>query len=100
LILETTMPRLTALAVLAATAYSEAPLASSASASASASPAAAVTVEQGAVRLGATSGACGLEVSAFRNRDGSRVAEILNTGTTDQPATAAPRPTSRTRRTR
>jgi Glycosyl hydrolase family 30 beta sandwich domain len=39
------------------------------------------------VRLGATSGACGLEVSAFRNRDGSRVAEILNTGTTDQPVT-------------
>ena len=39
------------------------------------------------MRLGATSGACGLEVSAFRNRDGSRVAEILNTGTTDQPVT-------------
>jgi glucuronoarabinoxylan endo-1,4-beta-xylanase len=42
-------------------------------------------IRPGAVRLGASSTASGLEVSAFRNADGSRVAEILNTGSTDQP---------------
>lgn len=30
----------------------------------------------------------------FRNRDGSRVAEILNTGTTDQPVTLRGRATA------
>lgn len=42
-------------------------------------------IRPGAVRIGASSTASGLEVSAFRNRDGSRVAEILNTAATDQP---------------
>ena len=42
-------------------------------------------IRPGAVRIGASSTASGLEVSAFRNADGSRVAEILNTGSTDQP---------------
>jgi glucosylceramidase len=44
-------------------------------------------VRPGAVRPGATSTDSGLEVSAFRNRDGSRVTKILNAGTTDQPVT-------------
>ena len=44
-------------------------------------------IRPGAVRLGASSAASGLEVSAFRNRDGSRVVEILNTGTSGQPVT-------------
>lgn len=42
-------------------------------------------IRPGAVRVGATTFDGALEVSAFRNRDGSRVIEILNTGTTDQP---------------
>jgi glucuronoarabinoxylan endo-1,4-beta-xylanase len=42
-------------------------------------------IRPGAVRVGATTSDGSLEVSAFRNRDGSRVVEILNTGTTDQP---------------
>jgi glucuronoarabinoxylan endo-1,4-beta-xylanase len=42
-------------------------------------------IRPGAVRLDASSTASGLEVSAFRNADGSRVAEILNTGPTDRP---------------
>lgn len=42
-------------------------------------------IRPGAVRLGASSTASGLEVSAFRNADGSRVAEILNTGSAGQP---------------
>jgi O-glycosyl hydrolase len=44
-------------------------------------------IRPGAVRPGATSTDSGLEVSAFRNRDGSRVTKILNAGTTDQPVT-------------
>jgi O-glycosyl hydrolase len=42
-------------------------------------------IRPGAVRIGATTADGSLEVSAFRNHDGSRVVEILNTGTTDQP---------------
>jgi O-glycosyl hydrolase len=42
-------------------------------------------IRPGAVRIGATSFDSSLQVSAFRNRDGSRVMEILNTGTTGQP---------------
>ncbi|KAA9380940.1 hypothetical protein F5972_07610 [Microbispora cellulosiformans] len=38
-------------------------------------------IRPGAVRLGATASDPGLKVSAFRNADGSRVVEILNTGT-------------------
>jgi glucuronoarabinoxylan endo-1,4-beta-xylanase len=38
-------------------------------------------IRPGAVRLGATASDSALQVSAFRNRDGSRVIEILNTGT-------------------
>jgi glucuronoarabinoxylan endo-1,4-beta-xylanase len=42
-------------------------------------------IRPGATRIGAASPDSSLQVSAFRNRDGSVVAEILNTGTTDQP---------------
>jgi O-glycosyl hydrolase len=42
-------------------------------------------IRPGAVRVGATTSDGDLEVSAFVNRDGSRVLEILNSGTTDQP---------------
>ena len=42
-------------------------------------------IRPGATRIAAVSPDGSLEVSAFRNRDGSLVAEILNTGTTDQP---------------
>jgi glucuronoarabinoxylan endo-1,4-beta-xylanase len=42
-------------------------------------------IRPGAVRVGATTSDGSLEVSAFRNSDGSRVIEILNTGTTDEP---------------
>jgi glucuronoarabinoxylan endo-1,4-beta-xylanase len=42
-------------------------------------------IRPGAVRLGASSPDSSLAVSAFRNRDGSTVVEILNTGTTDAP---------------
>jgi O-glycosyl hydrolase len=42
-------------------------------------------IRPGAVRIGATSADSSLDVSAFRNRDGSKVVEVLNTGTTDQP---------------
>ncbi|MDH2424368.1 glycoside hydrolase [Sphaerisporangium sp. TRM90804] len=38
-------------------------------------------IRPGAVRIGARTTAEGLKVSAFRNADGSRVVEILNTGT-------------------
>jgi glucuronoarabinoxylan endo-1,4-beta-xylanase len=44
-------------------------------------------IRPGAVRIGATSDNSNMQVSAFRNRDGSRVVEILNTGTSDQPVT-------------
>jgi O-glycosyl hydrolase len=44
-------------------------------------------IRPGAVRIGATADNSNLQVSAFRNRDGSRVVEILNSGTTDQPVT-------------
>jgi glucuronoarabinoxylan endo-1,4-beta-xylanase len=44
-------------------------------------------IRPGAVRIGTTSDNSNLQVSAFRNRDGSRVVEILNTGTADQPVT-------------
>lgn len=44
-------------------------------------------IRPGAVRIGATASGAGLQVSAFRNRDGSRVVEILNTGTADEPVT-------------
>jgi glucuronoarabinoxylan endo-1,4-beta-xylanase len=42
-------------------------------------------IRPGAVRLGASSGASGLEVTAFRNRDGSLAIVALNTGTTATP---------------
>jgi O-glycosyl hydrolase len=42
-------------------------------------------IRPGAVRVGATSSVGALDVSAFRNRDGSQVIEILNTGTTAAP---------------
>jgi O-glycosyl hydrolase len=38
-------------------------------------------IRPGAVRLGASSPDPALKVSAFRNRDGSKVVEVLNTGT-------------------
>jgi glucuronoarabinoxylan endo-1,4-beta-xylanase len=38
-------------------------------------------IRPGAVRVGATASTAALQVSAFRNRDGSRAVEILNTGT-------------------
>ncbi|MFI0728212.1 glycoside hydrolase [Streptomyces sp. NPDC021225] len=38
-------------------------------------------IRPGAVRVAASSGAEGVKVTAFRNRDGARVLEILNTGT-------------------
>jgi glucuronoarabinoxylan endo-1,4-beta-xylanase len=41
-------------------------------------------IRPGAVRIGATSDNSNLQVSAFRNRGGSRVVEILNTGTSDE----------------
>jgi len=37
-------------------------------------------IRPGAVRVGATAATAALQVSAFRNRDGSQVAEILNNG--------------------
>jgi O-glycosyl hydrolase len=42
-------------------------------------------IRPGAVRIGAASTDSDLSVSAFANRDGSMVVEILNTGTTAQP---------------
>jgi glucuronoarabinoxylan endo-1,4-beta-xylanase len=42
-------------------------------------------IRPGAVRVGASASSSALDVSAFRDRDGSRVVEILNTGTTAQP---------------
>jgi glucuronoarabinoxylan endo-1,4-beta-xylanase len=42
-------------------------------------------IRPGAVRIGATASGGDLSVSAFRNRDGSKVIEILNTGTAAQP---------------
>lgn len=42
-------------------------------------------IRPGAVRVGASASSSALEVSAFRDRDGSWVVEILNTGTTAQP---------------
>jgi glucuronoarabinoxylan endo-1,4-beta-xylanase len=42
-------------------------------------------IRPGAVRIGAASTDSDLAVSAFANRDGSLVVEILNTGTTAQP---------------
>ncbi len=42
-------------------------------------------IRPGAVRVGASASSSALDVSAFRDRDGSWVVEILNTGTTDQP---------------
>jgi glucuronoarabinoxylan endo-1,4-beta-xylanase len=42
-------------------------------------------IRPGAVRVGATTSDSALQVSAFRNRGGSRVIEILNTGSTDEP---------------
>jgi len=42
-------------------------------------------IRPGAVRAGASASSSALEVSAFRDRDGSWVVEILNTGTTAQP---------------
>ena len=44
-------------------------------------------IRPGAVRIGATSTDSGLQVSSFRNRDGSKVVEILNTGTADDAVT-------------
>ncbi len=44
-------------------------------------------IRPGAVRIGATTTDSGLQVSAFRNRDGSHVLEILNTGTGGEPVT-------------
>ena len=44
-------------------------------------------IRPGAVRIGATASDAGLQVSAFRNRDGSQVVEVLNTGTADEPVT-------------
>lgn len=44
-------------------------------------------IRPGAVRIGAAATDSGLQVSAFRNRGGSQVVEILNTGTTDEPVT-------------
>lgn len=46
-------------------------------------------IRPGAIRIGATSTDSGLQVSAFRNRDGSKVVEILNTGTADDAVTLA-----------
>lgn len=43
-------------------------------------------IRPGAVRVDTGTGVTGLSVSAFRNADGSRVVEVLNTGT--QPVTA------------
>ena len=42
-------------------------------------------IRPGAVRVDASVSSGALQVSAFRNRDGSLVLEILNTGTSDQP---------------
>lgn len=42
-------------------------------------------IRPGAVRVGAAASDSALEVSAFRDRGGSWVVEILNTGTTDEP---------------
>jgi glucuronoarabinoxylan endo-1,4-beta-xylanase len=42
-------------------------------------------IRPGGVRLGASSSDSAVEVSAFQDRDGSRVIEILNTGTADEP---------------
>ena len=42
-------------------------------------------IRPGAVRVGASASSSALEVSAFRDRDGSWVVEILNTGITAQP---------------
>lgn len=42
-------------------------------------------IRPGAVRIAATSDNSALEVSAFRNFSGTKVVEILNTGTTDAP---------------
>jgi glucuronoarabinoxylan endo-1,4-beta-xylanase len=44
-------------------------------------------IRPGAVRIDATSDNSNLQVSAFRDRDGSQIIEILNSGTTDQPVT-------------
>jgi glucosylceramidase len=42
-------------------------------------------IRPGAVRVGAAASSSAPDVSAFRDRDGSWVVEILNTGTTAQP---------------
>jgi O-glycosyl hydrolase len=42
-------------------------------------------IRPGAVRVGASTSNSGLEVSAFRNRDGSLVVEVLNNSATAQP---------------
>lgn len=42
-------------------------------------------IRPGAVRVGASSTDSGLQVSAFRNRNGSLVVEVLNTGTSAEP---------------
>lgn len=42
-------------------------------------------IRPGAVRVGASASSSALDVSAFRDRDGSWVVEILNTGTAAQP---------------
>ncbi len=42
-------------------------------------------IRPGAIRVGASSTGSGLQVSAFRNRDGSLVVEVLNTGTSSVP---------------
>ena len=53
-------------------------------------------IRPGAVRVGATSDNSNLSVSAFRDRDGSEVVEILNTGTTDVPVSLSGVPTGGT----
>jgi O-glycosyl hydrolase len=42
-------------------------------------------IRPGAVRIGASSSDSSLQVSAFRNRDGSQVVEVLNSSATAQP---------------
>ena len=42
-------------------------------------------IRPGAVRVGASTGNAALQVSAFRNRDGSLVVEVINTAATPQP---------------
>jgi glucuronoarabinoxylan endo-1,4-beta-xylanase len=52
-------------------------------------------IRPGAVRVGASAFSSALDVSAFRDRDGSWVVEILNTGTTAQPVSLRGLPSGR-----